>query len=65
MGGDEFAVLITGTNYDRSQTVLHRIRSAVAAECDRNSWPVTISAGAITFSSLENGKEEIIRRADS
>ena len=64
MGGDEFAVLITGTNYDRSQTVLHRIRSAVAAECDRNSWPVTISAGAITFSSLENGKEEIIRRAD-
>ena len=64
MGGDEFAILITGTNYDRSQTVLHRIRSAVAAECDRNSWPVTISAGAITFESLDKGKEEIIRRAD-
>lgn len=64
MGGDEFAILITGTNYDRSQTVLHRIRTAVSAECDRNSWPVTISAGAITFSRLEKGKEEIIRRAD-
>ena len=64
MGGDEFAILIAGTNYDRSQTVLHRIRAAVAAECGRNNWPVTMSVGAITFSSLDNGKDELVKRAD-
>jgi diguanylate cyclase (GGDEF)-like protein len=64
LGGDEFALLFPETDYDTSAPILARIREKINGEMARRQWPVTMSAGAITFMKADLELNEMIKRVD-
>jgi diguanylate cyclase (GGDEF)-like protein len=64
MGGDEFAALFPGSDFETSDAMLKRIRDHVSAEMTGNGWQVTLSVGAITYLKPDASMHEMIRRAD-
>jgi diguanylate cyclase (GGDEF)-like protein len=64
MGGDEFAALFPDTDYETSNTMLHRIHEQVTGEMLANNWPVTLSVGAITYYRFDARTHDMINRAD-
>ena len=63
LGGDEFAILMPETGSDASILTVgkieKRLREAVAGR-----WPVTFSIGVVTFESVPESAEEMVRLAD-
>ena len=64
MGGDEFIVLISETDFPSSEKILNRMKKVIDSECARKGWPVTMSVGAITFSGVGKSREALVQRAD-
>jgi diguanylate cyclase (GGDEF)-like protein/PAS domain S-box-containing protein len=64
LGGDEFALVLPETGQEGAEAVSDKIRDAVNQAMQRNGWPVTVSIGAASFTSLPDSCEEMIRRAD-
>lgn len=48
-GGDEFVLLLPETGPEQAQMVVPRVREKLHELMRRNQWPVTISAGVVTF----------------
>jgi len=63
-GGDEFALLLPETGYGEAHVVLERVRAGVVDDLARGGWPVTLSVGAITFTSVPSSFESMVKRAD-
>lgn len=64
MGGDEFIALLTSTDYETSDAVIKRIRDQVSLMMKENGWPVTFSAGMITFKAEDIKADDVIHSAD-
>ena len=65
LGGDEFAVLLPETNERSSEVMLRRVRRQLLEAAQRKGWPVTFSAGLITWVEPPNGVDEMLRAADA
>lgn len=65
IGGDEFVLLLSDTDAKGASAVMERLRSDLTAMAQRHSWPVTYSAGAVTFSRPPESVDEMITKADT
>jgi len=68
-GGEEFALILLGTDKAISQEIAERLRSKVAEHCfpshrDDQCLQVTVSVGVATFPDDAQTKEELIELAD-
>ncbi len=61
-GGDEFAVILPRTEYERASAVLRRILEARAAQ--RDGIPVSISMGLATKTNMETSLNEVLLTAE-
>ena len=50
VGGDEFAVLLPGTDNQIASRILGRVRSELDRTMRERSWPMTFSIGLVSFS---------------
>jgi len=64
IGGDEFVILFPETGQQAAGEVLARIRQVVDAAVRKDGKAVTLSVGAVTFSSLPASVDSMLRRAD-
>ncbi|HEX8285778.1 MAG TPA: GGDEF domain-containing protein [Pyrinomonadaceae bacterium] len=64
LGGDEFAVLMPETDERSSEMMLRRVRRELLEAARRKGWPVTFSAGLITWVEPPAGVDEMLRAAD-
>jgi diguanylate cyclase (GGDEF)-like protein len=64
MGGDEFALILPNTSKDAAQKVLEKLLALLTRSMRQHHWPITISAGAVTFLSPRENIHEMIKRAD-
>ncbi|MGL4553474.1 MAG: GGDEF domain-containing protein [Gemmataceae bacterium] len=65
LGGDEFALLLPGAGPDDALPMLRRIQALLAREMAGRGWPVTLSAGAITFLKPASGVDVMIQQVDA
>jgi diguanylate cyclase (GGDEF)-like protein len=65
LGGDEFVVLLPETDSHEASGVLERLRSTLSETVAQDRNPVTCSIGAVTFPTVPDNLEEMIRSADS
>lgn len=64
LGGDEFAVLMPETDERAAQIVIRRVRRELLEAARKEGWPVTFSAGIITWVEPPAGVDEMLRAAD-
>ena len=64
LGGDEFAILLPETNLESARDVLKRLREKILQSMQENNWKVTVSMGSVTYRSIPDSVDEIIRKAD-
>jgi diguanylate cyclase (GGDEF)-like protein len=64
LGGDEFAVLMPETDERAAQVVIRRVRRQLLEAARREDWPVTFSAGLVTWIAPPAGVDEMLRAAD-
>ena len=64
LGGDEFAVLMPETDERASEVMLRRVRRELLEAARRKGWPVTFSAGVITWLEPPAGVDEMKHAAD-
>jgi diguanylate cyclase (GGDEF)-like protein len=64
MGGDEFALILPNTGKDAAQKLLEKLFHLLTHTMRQNHWPVTFSAGAVTFLFPPESVDEMIQRAD-
>ncbi len=64
LGGDEFAVLMPETDDRAAEVVLRRVRRRLLEAAREEGWPVTFSAGLITWVEPPAGVDEMLRAAD-
>ncbi len=65
LGGDEFVLLLSGTDANGAATVMERLRNDLTAMAQMYHWPVTYSAGAVTFTRPPETVDEMITKADT
>lgn len=65
LGGDEFVILLTGTDSNGASTVMERLRNDLTEMAKKNNWPISFSAGAVTFTRPPESVDEMITKADS
>ena len=65
LGGDEFAVLLPDTDARNGVAVARSIVERVGGANLEHVGPMTVSAGVATFPIQGNGRDELIRLADS
>jgi len=64
-GGDEFVVLMPGTDRDTGRLLANRLRLRIASELERTlQYRSTISGGLSEFGPPDTSCEDILRRAD-
>jgi len=64
LGGDEFVILLPEISHEDSQVVVERMKTLLLEVMKSNDWPVTFSMGMITFKSLPEGVDRLIKEAD-
>ena len=64
MGGDEFALILPNTTTAAAARVLNKLLRKLNRRMQQNHWPVTFSIGAVTFLTLPESLQEMIKRAD-
>lgn len=64
-GGDEFVILFSETGAESAKLVTQKIEMKLHKLMSDNHWPVTFSMGVVTFETLPESVEEIIKEADA
>ena len=64
-GGDEFAVLLPGTESHKAARIAERLRRAVAKRTDDNGTGITVSLGIADFPHTADSAEQLIYGADA
>jgi len=65
LGGDEFGILLTETGIESAHTVFLKIQEKILKTMQRNSWPVTVSIGSVTYKNPPETVDYMLRKADS
>lgn len=65
IGGDEFVILLPSCDQDSGAMIAENLCRAVRESSERESWPVTISAGVATAGPLPLDPELLLAAADS
>jgi diguanylate cyclase (GGDEF)-like protein len=65
MGGDEFALLLINSNEYQVKSAMAKILKQIIMVIEKNSWPVSLSVGVVTYKKLPDSLEEAIRIADN
>jgi diguanylate cyclase (GGDEF)-like protein len=64
LGGDEFFLLFPETGDEPGLSVLRKLENSLAEAMRRNSWPATVSIGAMTFIQQPDSVELLIALTD-
>ncbi|MGO8684746.1 MAG: GGDEF domain-containing protein [Thermoleophilia bacterium] len=64
LGGDEFCVLLSETDARAAEVVTAKLHGAVQAAAAQARWPLSLSIGAVTFSTMPANTDEMLRQAD-
>ncbi|GIW82802.1 MAG: hypothetical protein KatS3mg105_4609 [Gemmatales bacterium] len=64
LGGDEFAIVLPQTSSDDSRAMMARLRNAILSRMERERWPITISAGVVTFTTPPKSLAAMLHEAD-
>ncbi|MHB1341136.1 MAG: diguanylate cyclase [Coriobacteriia bacterium] len=64
IGGDEFAMILSGTGCDEAQVVCERAREALTAVRCPDGRPLTASLGVAVYPTDGSDRNELVRRAD-
>ena len=64
MGGDEFIILLPETGSEDTRAVFKKLGSRLADVMRRGRWPVTVSAGAVTFEKAPQSVDQLIKSVD-
>jgi diguanylate cyclase (GGDEF)-like protein len=64
LGGDEFVILLPEVSYLDAQVVVERMKNLLVEVMKGNRWPVTFSMGMITYRSLPESVDSLIKEAD-
>ena len=64
MGGDEFAILFAELDQDSAAKAFQKFHQSLAEKIAIQEWPVTISAGVITYTQTDMNLIQIINKAD-
>lgn len=64
LGGDEFIILLPETGAVEADAVLGKIRRQLEDSLRAGKWPVTVSAGCVTFERPPDSVDEIVRLTD-
>jgi diguanylate cyclase (GGDEF)-like protein len=64
IGGDEFAVLLPGGDFSQSSTVIERLHTAVSNVLSDKKWPVTVTTAAITYLSVPDSIDHLVKSAE-
>jgi diguanylate cyclase (GGDEF)-like protein len=64
IGGDEFAILLPGTDKEIATRVVSRVRQELEQAMRERSWPMTFSIGLVSFSPPIDSVLEMVRAAD-
>lgn len=65
LGGDEFALLLAEVGPDGAAATLERLRAVLADALRSSRCPVTVSIGAVTFVTMPDTVEDMVRDTDS
>jgi diguanylate cyclase (GGDEF)-like protein len=65
IGGDEFVLLLNETGSEGAARILERIRALVADTFRTEPVPVTVSIGAVAFTTPPADPAELVRYADA
>ena len=65
LGGDEFAILLPDVGPDEAAATLERLRSLLANTVASSVGLISASIGAVTFITVPEDMEEMVRQADS
>ena len=68
LGGEEFGVLLPGTDIEGAQEFAEQLRQSVAdipAQCDTSQIPLTVSIGVTVFAQSDRAPDSILARADA
>lgn len=64
-GGDEFVLMLPETHADAAKTFLDKLRTSMQEAMNSNNWGVSFSIGAVSYKTLPDSVEEVIRQADA
>ncbi len=67
-GGEEFVLLLPGTPIQTAQEIAERIRATIESHVfnyDSKNIPITISIGVTELNTIDQGWEDLFKRADS
>ncbi len=65
VGGDEFAALFPETDAVRAKSIMVKLLASLNALMHGHDWPITFSAGAITFLEPMDTAEAMVHAADA
>lgn len=65
LGGDEFVALLPETDETTASLAIERMRQNLIESMEANTWPVTFSIGVVTFATLPQSVNDMIKEADS
>jgi diguanylate cyclase (GGDEF)-like protein len=64
LGGDEFVILLPETDAETAQVVTQNLQKAHEGLIQRYEWAVTLSMGAVTFTSAPSTVDDMLKGAD-
>ena len=64
LGGDEFAVILPDNKANPPERAVERVIGVILDHLKRESWPVTLSVGAVTVHDAHMDIDELIQESD-
>jgi diguanylate cyclase (GGDEF)-like protein len=64
VGGDEFAVLLPGIDFEGARALFDKLHRRLGNEMRANGWPVGFSVGVAVFAEPPRGVDEALAAAD-
>ena len=64
IGGDEFILLLPETGSSETDVVFRKLANRLAEAMKQGHWPVTLSAGAVTFERPPESVEQMVKLVD-
>jgi diguanylate cyclase (GGDEF)-like protein len=63
LGGDEFAILFPETGPEQAHTAVSKLEKGFSSLIRNRQWTVTLSIGAVTYFTVPEKADEMVRRA--